>query len=333
MIDTLAGLHAAHELAGDDGAPFNLVHRDVSPANILVGVDGVVRLTDFGVARAETRLSSTRGGKLKGKIPYMPPEQLMGQPIDRRCDIYSAGVVMWESLVGRRLFHADSEGALLQRILSGPAQSIRQLLPNTPAALDAVCMRALSHDLSERYQTAADFSDAIEAAASASAIPIASARAVAKFVAECGAHKKLDLRELAALKSSPSASVPSLRSPLDSYPSFPDRTPISSPLATPSSQPMPSVPSIASGPSGASVPSMTSAPSSVTDATGDRDRRARGARRARRRLLLVDAQRCTGGTRGAGRHGGRAGSAGFCDTRPSRMVSMLNDSAAWARLR
>src|SRR5690606_5429604 len=146
----LNGLHAAHELCGDDGEPLLLVHRDVSPANILIGTDGVARITDFGVARAETRLSSTRGGQLKGKVPYMPPEQLLGEPVDRRCDVYAAGVVLWEELVGRRLFRADSEGALLQQILTGPAHSPRELQPSVPEAIDHVCMRALTRHPAER---------------------------------------------------------------------------------------------------------------------------------------------------------------------------------------
>jgi serine/threonine-protein kinase len=150
LIDALGGLHAAHELCGDDGAPLNLVHRDVSPANILIGADGVVRITDFGVARAETRLSSTRGGQLKGKVPYMPPEQLMGEPIDRRCDVYGSGAVLWEQLAGRRLFRAESEGALLQKILAGPEYTPQQVNADVPAALDAVCMRALARSPDDR---------------------------------------------------------------------------------------------------------------------------------------------------------------------------------------
>ncbi len=101
VLDTLAGLHAAHELRGADGRPLGLVHRDVSPQNILVGVDGVSRITDFGVARAEARISSTRGSQVKGKVPYMSPEQLRAEPIDRRSDVYAAGVVLWELLTGR----------------------------------------------------------------------------------------------------------------------------------------------------------------------------------------------------------------------------------------
>jgi serine/threonine-protein kinase len=205
LVDALAGLHAAHELCDDQGAALKLVHRDVSPANILIGVDGVVRITDFGVARAETRLSSTRGGQLKGKIPYMPPEQLMGTPVDRRCDVYAAGVVLWEELTGRRLFRAESEGALLQKILAGPKRTPCRVNPAVPQAIDDVCMRALSKSPDDRFATAAAFADALEEAAEACGVTVASSRALARFVEESGAHDKLDARAIAALKQSPAS--------------------------------------------------------------------------------------------------------------------------------
>ncbi|MBL8743336.1 MAG: protein kinase [Myxococcales bacterium] len=210
-IDALSGLHDAHELTDDDGHPLSLVHRDVSPANVLVGTDGVARITDFGVARAEARLSSTRGGQLKGKIPYMPPEQLMSEQIDRRCDVYAAGAMLWETLVGRRLFQADSDGALLQKILAGPEGSPRQINPHIPASIDAVCMQALARDKNARFATAADFADALERAAQASGIAIASARAVASFVDQSGAYRKLTAKEIAALKSGVAVDTPAAR--------------------------------------------------------------------------------------------------------------------------
>jgi eukaryotic-like serine/threonine-protein kinase len=98
IIDTLSGLHAAHDLAGNDGRPLGIVHRDVSPHNVLVGVDGISRITDFGVARAEERLSHTQDGKLKGKLSYMSPEQIGGIQVDRRADVYAVGVMFWELL-------------------------------------------------------------------------------------------------------------------------------------------------------------------------------------------------------------------------------------------
>lgn len=200
MLDTLGGLHAAHELLDDDGAPLSLVHRDVSPANVLLGTDGVARITDFGVARAEARLSSTRGGQLKGKLPYMPPEQLMNHAIDRRADVYAAGAVMWEALIGRRLFQADSDGATLNLIMAGPSASPRQIDPTIPEAVDRACMTALNPRAEHRYATASDFAEALEQAAHTSGVAIASARVVSAFVESSGAYRKLHPKELAALK-------------------------------------------------------------------------------------------------------------------------------------
>lgn len=182
MIDALAGLHAAHELRGSDGHPLQLVHRDVSPANILVGADGVARLTDFGVARAEERISSTRGGELKGKVPYMPPEQLRAEPTDRRVDVYAAGVVLWEALVGRRLFRAPNEAALLGMILDGVQSSPRELRADVPTGVAQACMRALARNPAERFPTAAAFADELEHAAVRSGLGVASTRTVSKFV-------------------------------------------------------------------------------------------------------------------------------------------------------
>jgi eukaryotic-like serine/threonine-protein kinase len=199
LVDTLAGLHAAHELTDDEGQPQNLIHRDVSPVNVLLGVDGIARLTDFGVARAEARLSSTRGGQLKGKVPFMPPEQLMNEELDRRCDVYAAGAVAWEVFTGTRLFRADSEGALLTQILAGNPPSPRELLPTLPTSIEQVVMRALARSRADRHPTAAAFCDALEAAAESAGVTIATSRSVAAFLEGAG-FRKLDPKELASLK-------------------------------------------------------------------------------------------------------------------------------------
>ncbi len=182
LVDALAGLHAAHELTGKDGSPLDLVHRDVSPHNILVGADGITKITDFGVARASARLTSTRGGQLKGKIAYMPPEQGRGDEIDRRADVYAAGVVLWETLVGRRLFRAEHDGALVAMVLAGATIAPRELVPFIPEEIDAVCMKALACTPAERYPSAAAFADALEEAAREAQVRIPSARQLAGFV-------------------------------------------------------------------------------------------------------------------------------------------------------
>jgi serine/threonine-protein kinase len=227
MIETLNGLHCAHELRDDEDQPLNLIHRDVSPVNVLVGSDGGARITDFGVARAEARLSSTRGGQLKGKIPFMPPEQLLNEELDRRCDVYAAGAVLWESIVGKRLFHADSDGALLTMILSGASSKPSEHDPSVPPAIDEVVMKALAKKREQRFASAADFAEALEHAAAESKIAVASSRAVATFIAEAGAHKKLDLKELATLRRG----LPT-RDPVPSSPG--DPTPAAREISRPS---------------------------------------------------------------------------------------------------
>jgi len=182
VLDMLGGLHAAHELTGPDGAHLNLVHRDVSPQNLLVGKDGTARIADFGVARAEARLSSTRGGEVKGKVAYMAPEQLSAKPLDRRVDIYAAGAVMWETLVGRRLVKAPHQAALVAIITQGTLPSMRSIDPTIPEAIDQVCMRALSRNPDDRYGTTEELADAIESAADAAGIPLASSRVIAKYL-------------------------------------------------------------------------------------------------------------------------------------------------------
>ena len=117
LVDALAGLHAAHELRDDDGLLLDLVHRDFSPQNILVGTDGVTRLTDFGVAKASGRVNVTSSGIIKGKVAYMAPEQALGKRVDRRCDVWAAGVVAWEILAGQRLYRSEDQVAMLLKIV------------------------------------------------------------------------------------------------------------------------------------------------------------------------------------------------------------------------
>lgn len=182
LIDTLNGLEAAHTLRDAKGNPLNLVHRDVSPQNILVGGDGIARLTDFGVARAEARLSMTTGGEIKGKLGYMPPEQSKGEAIDNRADVYAAGVVLWECLTHERMFAAENAGELIFKVLQGATQSPQQINPEVPYHIDRVCMSALALQVENRYQSAADFAEAIEEAALQDGIRIASTRQLANFI-------------------------------------------------------------------------------------------------------------------------------------------------------
>jgi serine/threonine-protein kinase len=195
VIDMLRGLHAAHELRDEQGNVTELVHRDVSPQNILVGGDGVTRITDFGVAHAASRLSSTRAGQLKGKIAYMAPEQASSEPqIDRRADIFSAGIVLWEALAARRLFKAANDAATLSRVVSEEIVHPVTINENLDQAICDVCMKALARDIEARYRTAAEFADALEDAANRASL-LASTREVAEFVADVMGDELIQQRE------------------------------------------------------------------------------------------------------------------------------------------
>jgi len=179
ITGALDGLHAAHQVSDDSGELLNLVHRDVSPHNILVGRDGVARVIDFGIAKAKGRLQVTDVGVLKGKFAYMSPEQIAGRALDRRADVYSTGIVLWESLAGRKLFRqGGNEEALLQRGDGKVAIPLPSALnPEVPAALDAIVRKALAHDPEERFRSALAMAETIRAE-----VAVAEPGAVAEWV-------------------------------------------------------------------------------------------------------------------------------------------------------
>jgi eukaryotic-like serine/threonine-protein kinase len=164
VIDALQGLAAAHNLTDEHGDPLNLVHRDVSPHNVMVGVDGISRLTDFGVAKAEVRLTSTREGQFKGKLAYMAPEQASTGNADQRSDLFSMGIILWESLTGRRLFRGENNAETLHKVLQSEIPPPSSLWPELEP-FDAVVLQALDRDSDKRFQTAEDFAEAVEQAA------------------------------------------------------------------------------------------------------------------------------------------------------------------------
>lgn len=187
LADALAGLGAAHALRDDAGRSLNLVHRDVSPHNIMVGRDGVVRLTDFGVAKAEDRLTHTRDGQVKGKLAYMAPEQAVSGATDARSDLFSVGVILWECVTGRRLFRADTTAGTLNKLLREPIPAPSSVDPAlTP--LDPLLAKALARAPNQRFQTADEFARAIEEIAPAIG-GLASLRGVARTVKHHAAAK------------------------------------------------------------------------------------------------------------------------------------------------
>jgi len=162
MCGFLHGLHAAHEAKNERGEPLGLVHRDVSPQNVLVGADGIPRVLDFGIAKAQGRIQVTRDGQIKGKLAYMPPEQLSGRELTRGVDVYASAVVVWEALTGLRLFKGETEGETLARILRDPVPAVSSVDPSIPRAFDAVLLKALSRDVTKRHATARELAFDLE---------------------------------------------------------------------------------------------------------------------------------------------------------------------------
>jgi serine/threonine protein kinase/tetratricopeptide (TPR) repeat protein len=170
-IDLLNGLQAAHEATSEGGESLGIVHRDVSPHNVIVGVDGMARVLDFGIAKAVSRLQTTREGQLKGKLAYMSPEQMLGVEVDARTDVYAAAVVLWETLTALRLFRADSDTELLARVHGGVIEppsacmedaARQRLSAPTLARLDAIVMKGLARKASDRYASAREMVTALE---------------------------------------------------------------------------------------------------------------------------------------------------------------------------
>ncbi len=161
-IGVASALDHAHRRVDLEGRPLELVHRDVSPSNVLVSYDGAVKLTDFGIAKAATRNHETMAGTMKGKIGYMSPEQCRGEEVDRRSDIFSLGVVLFELTTCERLFYADNDFAVLNRVVSGVFDRPSHRVPGYPPELEAIVVRALATDREQRYESADALRRALE---------------------------------------------------------------------------------------------------------------------------------------------------------------------------
>lgn len=162
VADAAEGLHAAHELADKHGNTLGLVHRDVTPHNLFVTYDGSVKVVDFGVAKVTDRMTKTRAGTLKGKLAYMSPEQVRGEDVDRRTDVFALGVVIWEITTGRRLFRMDNDLDTLERVQACIVPSPSSIVPHYPVELESIVMRALAKDKNRRFQTARELSRALQ---------------------------------------------------------------------------------------------------------------------------------------------------------------------------
>jgi eukaryotic-like serine/threonine-protein kinase len=215
MSGVLHGLHAAHRATNERGEPLGIVHRDVSPQNILVGSDGVARVLDFGIAKATAESAVTPGVQLKGKVAYMAPEQLRGLPVSASTDVFSAAIVLWESLVGRRLFLDETQAKTLSNVLNLAIEPPSVFVPSLPSKLDRVVLRGLERDPSQRFASAQDMAVALE-----QACPPASSAAVGAWVeglaSEALASRAEALREIETFVPTPDAAASNELSPRSS---------------------------------------------------------------------------------------------------------------------
>jgi serine/threonine protein kinase len=170
-----AGLQHAHERIGVDGKPLNIVHRDVSPSNLMISYDGHVKLVDFGVAKADHQSVETQSGTIKGKIGYMAPEQCRGGMVDARCDLFSLGIVMWELLTGDRLFKRATDYETMEAIVRTEVVPPSSYRPELPFEVDAIVMRLLAKHPDDRFQSAEEVHEAIESAAASAQLPLSNA--------------------------------------------------------------------------------------------------------------------------------------------------------------
>jgi serine/threonine protein kinase len=227
------GLHAAHELTDDDGDPLGVVHRDVAPQNIILGYDGIVRVMDFGIAKALDQVSLTQPGTLRGSVPYMAPEQVNKLTIDRRSDVWALGVVLWETTVGKRLFSHHSPIGTVARILGMEVPKPSTLRKGYPPGLEAIVMKSLERDLDRRFQTAQEMGDALSQFLVQSGICVTSS-VIKKFVDERFGERHQHRRSMersASVVGKEVTSLPAVDNPDDTLESHaPGTEPIDDPI-------------------------------------------------------------------------------------------------------
>ncbi|HTV23619.1 MAG TPA: protein kinase [Polyangiaceae bacterium] len=209
MNDALAGLHAAHELRDSQGSFIGLVHRDFSPQNILVGIEGVARLADFGVAKAASRTVRTKTGLVKGKVAYMSPEQARGHKVDRRCDVWAAGVVVWELITGRKLYDHEDDVATLLSVVTEEPPRLASVMQGVPPALDEAVAYALTSDVNNRCPSAEAFRCLLESAWDECG-GMASTPELGAFVRQTVGHKLAERRALTSRGRLSTTSAPAV---------------------------------------------------------------------------------------------------------------------------
>lgn len=203
VADTCAGLHAAHELVAEDGRPLAVVHRDVSPHNVLLTSTGIVKVTDFGVAKAIGKSHMTVAGQLKGKLAYMAPEQLMGGGIDRRADIFALGCVLYEITTGQRPFVGEHDPQIMAQIMIGNYELPTSVIPDYPKELEAIVVKALANEPEHRFQSAEQMRKALEGWLRTSGPPVMPPQVAALIRERCGGELDQRARMLASIGVGP----------------------------------------------------------------------------------------------------------------------------------
>jgi serine/threonine-protein kinase len=199
LVEALNGMQYAHDLTDFDGTPLHAVHRDVSPQNLIVTYDGQVKMLDFGIAKAVGNTIETQTGIIRGKLGYMAPEQVLSERLDRRTDIYAAGVMLWEAAVGRRLWAGRGEAAVLHRIANGEVPTPRSVKPDVPEELERICMKALSLKREDRYESAIalqrDLEDYLDTLG-----PRPTSRDLGRYLADAFSDLRLEIKRIIELQ-------------------------------------------------------------------------------------------------------------------------------------
>lgn len=206
------GLHAAHELRGPDGSPLNVVHRDVSPENLIIGYDGTLRVTDFGVVKFADQSWETAPGTWKGKAGYLSPELIQGRPIDRRADVFGVGIVLWEATIGEPLFRSENPFTSAEKIRDAIVPPPSSIISDYPRALEEIVLRALAREPEQRFSTARELGEALRGWLAATGQQVTHVE-VERFMGALFAdrlRRRLDMERRASFASAQRSAVPSI---------------------------------------------------------------------------------------------------------------------------